>query len=66
MIIFIYSDGYRQEFPYKGKHTMFKGIKHNNERPIEVLLPEEIKEYPEIVNQIRYCLHPLKDKITYV
>lgn len=66
MITFIYSDGFRQEFPYKGKLTMFKGIKHNNERPIEVLLPEEIKEYPEIIVKIGYTLHPVKGKITYV
>lgn len=66
MIIFIYSDGFKQEFPYKGKFTMFKGIRHNNERPIEVILPEEIKDYPEIIRNISYTLHPMKGKITYV
>ena len=66
MITFIYSDGFKQEFPYKGKHTMFKGIRHNSERPVEVLLPEDIKQYPDIVNQIKYCLHPTKGKLTYV
>lgn len=66
MITFKYSDGFTQEFPYNGKYTMFKGIKHNKERPIEVLLPKEIQEYPEIVNQIKYCLHPVKGKLSYV
>ena len=65
-IIFIYSDGFKQEFPNNGKHTIFKGIMHNGERPIKALIHVSLQEFPEVIyKNISYCLHPTKGKILF-
>ena len=64
-IIFIYLDEFKQEFPNKGKYTMFKNIKHNGERPIKALVPYSLLEFREIINNISYCLHLNKGILQY-
>jgi hypothetical protein len=65
VIIFIYSDGFKQEFPTHGKHTQFKGICHAKQRPIKALVPNSLKEFGLVINNIGYCLHPVKGVIGY-